>query len=144
MSDLKAKQQLRIRKMWVDALRSGEYTQCTGRLRRNERFCCLGVLADLFVKEGHGKWESWSDPYEDRRYRMDGLDGTLSPKIAGWVGLKSSGGYIDKARYDNESESLFAMNDVDGMNFDEIADVIESEPDGLFGRPSISDEILKG
>lgn len=37
---------------WVEALRSGEYEQCTGALMKRTdtgapSFCCLGVLADI-------------------------------------------------------------------------------------------------
>jgi len=32
---------------WVSVLRSGEYTQGTGALRKGDSFCCLGVLCDL-------------------------------------------------------------------------------------------------
>lgn len=44
-----------IAKDWIDALRSGEYKQQTGGLATddlhgNAKFCCLGVLCDLYVK----------------------------------------------------------------------------------------------
>lgn len=28
---------------WVKALRSGEFEQCTGSLKKDDRHCCLGV-----------------------------------------------------------------------------------------------------
>jgi hypothetical protein len=42
---------------WVDALRSGEYLQGTGALRKDEpikAYCCIGVLAELLgtISEG--------------------------------------------------------------------------------------------
>jgi hypothetical protein len=46
-----------IANTWVNALRSGEYKQQTGglgfeKLSTGElKFCCLGVLCDLYVKE---------------------------------------------------------------------------------------------
>lgn len=36
-----------IKKNWIKALRSGDYTQCKTRLRDNGNFCCLGVLGDV-------------------------------------------------------------------------------------------------
>lgn len=44
-----------IAKDWVNALRSGEYKQQTGTLATddlngNSKFCCLGVLCDMYVK----------------------------------------------------------------------------------------------
>lgn len=38
-------------KKWVAALRSGEYSQGRGRLRKGDTFCCLGVACDLYAKE---------------------------------------------------------------------------------------------
>lgn len=37
---------------WIAALRSGEYKQTKGALRKADGFCCLGVLCDLTRKEG--------------------------------------------------------------------------------------------
>ena len=54
---------------WVDALRSGDYIQTTGRLCRDDgskhkTFCCLGVLCDLVDPGGWrdgGAVVSWYD-----------------------------------------------------------------------------------
>lgn len=44
-----------IKAKWVAALRSGEYLQGTGQLLNTysgaSKYCCLGVLCDLLVKE---------------------------------------------------------------------------------------------
>ncbi len=52
--------------MWVDALESGEYEQGIGKLQPEPgKFCCLGVLTDLYVKEhktkvwGKGDVHAW-------------------------------------------------------------------------------------
>jgi hypothetical protein len=47
----------KVKKMWLDALRSGEYKQCYGRLiTKNANhevfFCATGVLLSLYV-HGH-------------------------------------------------------------------------------------------
>jgi hypothetical protein len=36
-----------LKAKWIEALRSGEFEQCHGRLTRNGAFCCLGVLAKI-------------------------------------------------------------------------------------------------
>lgn len=42
----------RVKKLWVDALRSGQYPQGRYSLQGEDgRFCCLGVLCDLAKKE---------------------------------------------------------------------------------------------
>ena len=38
------------RALWVKALRSGEYKQTTGQLRKDDGHCCLGVACDLYGK----------------------------------------------------------------------------------------------
>jgi len=137
MSDLKTKQQLRVRKMWIDALRSGEYKQITGKLKSKEGFCCLGVLTDLYVKEGYGEWtEHLSVISGASHYQMSEFSGMLCSEVQNWVGLRHFGGGMHEIRPDNPSEpnNLYMMNDIDGKSFEEIADVIESEPPGLFTK----------
>ena len=36
-----------IKKLWLKALRSGGYEQGKGQLRNDNKYCCLGVLADV-------------------------------------------------------------------------------------------------
>jgi hypothetical protein len=36
-----------VSRAWCEALRSGKYPQTQKRLRTEEGFCCLGVLADI-------------------------------------------------------------------------------------------------
>ncbi len=45
-----------IKQKWIDALQSGDYKQCKGRLADNDSFCCLGVLTDLYLKEKNMTW----------------------------------------------------------------------------------------
>jgi len=37
----------KMKKDWLDALKSGDFTPCTGNLIRNEKHCCLGVLCEV-------------------------------------------------------------------------------------------------
>jgi len=37
---------------WVLALRSGEYSQTTGKLQDEQGYCCLGVACDIFIPDG--------------------------------------------------------------------------------------------
>jgi hypothetical protein len=48
-------------KLWLAALRSGEYSQGRKHLKEGGSFCCLGVLCDLASKRGSGKWEALND-----------------------------------------------------------------------------------
>ncbi len=40
----------KIKAKWVKALRSGDYKQGRLRLRKKDKFCCLGVLCNLHAQ----------------------------------------------------------------------------------------------
>ncbi|WP_290738295.1 hypothetical protein [Haliea sp.] len=101
---------------WVDALRSGEYKQGVGQLYNQDldKYCCLGVACKVYEKE--------------TGYNL-GVDsgGTLIRylQVKDWLSLRTiCGDYINN--------SLVNLNDGDELSFSEIADVIESNPEGLF------------
>ncbi len=123
-------------KKLVAALRSGEYTQTKGRLHRVEvsdefdgfkekpavGYCCLGVACELYAAENPTEREVFASGYEG----FDGRTATLPETVMGWLGLASRVGSMDNG------ESLATLNDYRDKTFAEIADVIESEPEGLF------------
>jgi hypothetical protein len=94
---------LEVKKEWVAALRSGEYTQTKRALNTEEGMCCLGVLCDLHVKKGLGsQWveftrEEWTKEmsiggYEKSTKKIVEDNGansflTLTPGISEWAGL---------------------------------------------------------
>lgn len=45
-----------LKAKWTAALRSGEYKQGAGRLRRDTGYCCLGVLGEIM----HATYHSYS------------------------------------------------------------------------------------
>lgn len=108
-----------IQRRWVRALDSGNYKQTRGKLHDNQdnSFCCLGVLCELAALEGV------IPPY-DESAGYDHNHVCLPPKVMQWVGLQSSWGNFG-------AEELARKND-EGAPFSEIADIIESEPEGLF------------
>lgn len=134
-------------KKWVEALRSGEFRQVQQRLRglNNEvhgpefRYCCLGVACELY-KQAHPGIAQWDEDHifypdinegEDEYGDPDpeGSEDQLPFTVMNWLGLHHNGGnYGDP---ENEEESLIHKND-SGSTFQEIADLIESEPEGLF------------
>lgn len=96
---------------WVAALRSGKYQQCKEKLTDGCGFCCLGVASVICHNPDPG-WE----------HQLG-----LGPKVQQWLGLGHREGELLEGQY----RFLSAMND-NGETFDEIADIIESEPAGLF------------
>ena len=114
------------RKLWVEALRSGEYQQGRNYLCTESRFCCLGVACDLFIKH---------ERLLNVRTRETGVKEFneeamgLPCEVQQWLGLTGKEGvYRD---HEHLSRCLSAHND-SGKTFDEIASIIESNPPGLF------------
>lgn len=114
-----------IKKEWVDVLRSGEYEQGTAYLKRDGKYCCLGVLCEIYKsKTGNGKWEETTSlsNYKIERFvdgdnrDVSGISGTVQE----WSGLNDTLGELPNG------ENLARLND-DGMSFKEIADVIEKQ-----------------
>lgn len=103
-------------KIWVEALRSGQYKQGRDFLCQDNHYCCLGVANDVF------NLQETSNSYLEDTFRE--------------IGLKTCHGsfILD----DNVSEfpgylSLASMNDK-GCSFLEIADAIEKYSDLLFSK----------
>jgi len=118
-----------IKEKWLEALRSGEYTQGGGTLRSaSDRFCCLGVLCDLAIKEGVGSWvkdKGFSGfPYRYHNGEKIIHTNLLPPDVQRWSGLNSSVGTLGDSASAYKNDSLAQLNDT-GRDFNYIADVIE-------------------
>ena len=103
-----------IKQKWVSALRSGEYQQTKGFLRKEDGFCCLGVLCDLYGKENNVKWE-----IEDNIYKYEKYVTNLPPSVVEWSGIADSNPYVNGG-----IGTLSGLNDR-GSTFEQIAYVIE-------------------
>ena len=103
-----------IKKLWLEALRSGEYKQGQWRLHNPKKgtFCCLGVLCDVVDKNDIYKPERTLR--KDDIECFDYLSETLSIPIQKIAGLDKQ---IEK--------DLYKMNDRQRKSFTEIADYIE-------------------
>ena len=123
-----------IKQKWVDALRSGEYQQATGRLRGYSGFCCLGVLCDLYAQEPFNqgwvfKGEDKQNPLPQDYWYFDGESELLPSSVRQWAGLNSN---CPDLRLDLEDEDYWRdttvaeLND-DGSTFNQIADLIEAQ-----------------
>lgn len=101
-----------VKAKWVEALRSGNYKQTQGRLKRHkdgeESYCCLGVLCDI----------SPAKEYEVRSYggHSTYLGSINQPPhiVLEWAGL----GYSDVLY-------LMTLNDISLLSFNVIADIVE-------------------
>jgi hypothetical protein len=118
-----------IKAQWVADLRSGEFEQGTGRLNRDGKLCCLGVLCEQAADAG-----VTDRAIGDRETLYSGLDNVLPYTVTEWAGLPESNPkvtYVD----DDHGEgvrSLAALNDgaipdARKRTFAEIADLIEGQ-----------------
>lgn len=107
---------LEVLDLWLAALRSGEYTQTVGKLRRThtgyEGFCCLGVLCDLARKDGGEDWKD--EKYCPGQWYYKNRGGRLPGPIASYISLTS-----------DDRGLLIRFNDADRKTFSQIADYIE-------------------
>ncbi len=117
---LTLEQQKANRKLWVEALRSGKYRQTTGVLKDLAGgMCCLGVLCDVVGL-------AWTEG-DDRNY----VAGTTYSAVAPPEAMQFVGLTEETGAYRSGIDSLAVKNDK-GATFAQIADIIESEPKGLF------------
>lgn len=106
-----------VAKEWVKTLRSGKYKQGKGKLRHAGRYCCLGVLCEIAVKEG--VTDRCSKGYvgtSNIYYNM-----TLPPAVITWGEIASSTEPLGQPGVN----LLAVMNDTYELSFSVIADVIE-------------------
>jgi hypothetical protein len=122
---MKLSNQQKVINKWVRALRSGKYKQTESYLQNEKGFCCLGVLCELAVKKGVISPAKKTGDFYTYAKKAD----ILPIKVRKWAGLKQNDGYF---KGEDGPTTLTMLNDHQGKTFKEIADVIESKPQGLF------------
>ena len=111
-----------VKKLWLEALRSGNYSQARGMLHESPSggYCCSGVLRDVYRKEtGKGRWASlsWCESFDacDGDHAFTSL---LPRSVVNWAGL-------EKSNPDVAMSQLSDYNDTKEYNFNQIADLID-------------------
>ena len=131
------------RKEWIVALRSGNYKQGKAKLRTaDDYYCCLGVACDVAGDPGEKieqqSYYSYFDP--NTKYRVAS---SLPSHILNYYGFSGPTGQYNRKEYAEGSfgymSSLSNKNDFDGMDFNEIADIIENNWDSVFTNKFASD-----
>lgn len=103
----------RIKKKWVDALRSGEYRKIKGALTSGPKsYCVMGVLGKVMglqpIEGGvlaHGEGENRAT-----------YDGSFDSRV-----LKAAGLTLE------QQSEMIGLNDGTSKSFKELADIIEAE-----------------
>ena len=140
-------------RLWVDALRSGEFTQTKGVNYRPEPFegdedlepqpagyCCLGVACEVAVKNGFVFMDYTTDeplPADEQGWWRG--EGDLPSEVRDWLGLTRSNPTIadvpatwtPKWRYATPKTepvtTAIIANDELGWTFAQIADALEAK-----------------
>lgn len=110
----------KVKRKWLKALRSGEYSQGYSRLvDEDDNFCCLGVLCDLHARETGGSWDE-----DAGEFYYKGNTGVLPKAVVEWAGLDKADPWLPVCGIDRDKSSISFVNDI-GYNFKRIADLIE-------------------
>lgn len=133
-----------IKKLWVKALKSNTYKQGKGHLRKDDSFCCLGVLCDLHSKSNPDSY--WVSPtlststvYKysagssvDSNNKPTTVEDSeqLPSAVCDWAGINNNDIPI---LYEGDVIPIYSLNDGDltvgipSLPFVEIADIIETQ-----------------
>lgn len=108
------------KKLWLEALRSGEYEQGQNVLEKAGKHCCMGVLCRVAMKNGvlvntHIK--------DGDKTVFDHSDQFPSKSVWNWALEEEDGSDLPV----NMEQTLAKMNDSGDYDFKEIADFIEKE-----------------
>ena len=118
-----------VKEKWITALRSGEYKQAVGRLRRGDCYCCLGVLTDLYDKDTQNGYHEWYE--EDGQYVYTSGHGTsettLPVSVMKWADLAECNPTVREERMGEPITSLAYLNDNEALDFNQLADIIEAQ-----------------
>ena len=136
-------QQAQHREIWAQALESLQYRQGRKVLRQKaadrgaDLFCCLGVGTDICP---HVQWDSRQNDY----FAVDNQHGhksniQLVPTVQNWLGVREPHAPFDKlpdhkglmAKRINDN-NLTHLNDSNNTGFPTIAQIIRSNPPGMF------------
>lgn len=118
-----------VKAKWLKALRSGRYKQTKHALKKEDGYCCLGVLTNIYIKET--KNGSWKKDEGDTMFKMFnkqgegvGEGGVLTKEVMDWAGIPKLMGttVVPNGSY----RSLASENDLQGKSFKKIADIIET------------------
>lgn len=121
---------IEVAKKWVKALRSGKYKQTTGALCEDGKYCCLGVLCEVAIKDGVKiKREELTDGGGDvYQVLFGGSTGTLPDRVAKYAGM-SKDKTVETAPFEEVDASLedqlVTLNDTEKYSFKKIATFIE-------------------
>lgn len=119
-----------VKQLWLEALRSGEYQQGREKLRDDkDRYCCLGVLCELYREKVSNGADLWCADETDHKYSMFLESAYIPEAVYIWAGLESNDPKVEaetEAYYPAVQVELISLNDDHKWDFLAIADAIEN------------------
>jgi hypothetical protein len=107
-----------VKARWLEALRSGQYTKGKSVLRSGDRYCCLGVLAEV---EGFLEYdENRERPYFISSNKTSRHSTLMPDHISSKYGL----GKMFDLRHASHQVALACIND-QSDTFDDVIEYIE-------------------
>lgn len=136
----------KIKEQWLDALRSGKYTQGTKYLvnldeeDKPAEYCCLGVLCALAEEAGVVTSEVENNPFNPGKRLVFGIEeggqlvgreaSVLPVPVRRWADLQGNNPVVKDPRTGHDY-SIAVFNDgnseVEQLSFLDIADMIEEQ-----------------
>lgn len=106
----------KIKKLWLEALRSGKYKQCKYRLYndKEDAYCCLGILCEIHRKQTKSNKNYWTKKGDKYVAGNAKSSFSLPENVSKWANIE----------YKNEKD-LVELNDAKNKSFKQIANFIE-------------------
>lgn len=113
-----------IKKKWVKALRSGNYEQGKELLRTlDNKYCCLGVLCDLYTQEDVGKSNNWKETANG--FTINQESQVLPDPVREWSEIWHEDPILDTK---TKGKSVITyLNDEVNYSFKQLANLIEEQ-----------------
>lgn len=106
---------------WIEALRSGKYSQTTDTLQDGDGFCCLGVACKVLIPK--------KKQFTDSHGELQGIYPKKQFHSPNWLKNINDDLYNLQSEINNNNNnrrlSLVNLNDDKRFTFDEIADILE-------------------
>lgn len=108
------------KELWLEGLRSDKYQQGNGcLLDSGGKFCCLGVLTDIYATKFNYKWNFADDGVAN----FSGESAILPVEVAKWAGVARN----PHVEMIDGERTLTELNDGYLSNFKEIAAVVDRQ-----------------
>lgn len=119
-------------KLWLDALRSGEYQQGYGRLANIDEtgsvgYCCLGVACEVAIKDGLDLLRDVG--LRNINYGLAYDSGYLPEEVQQWLELDDNNVMVEftDSEGNTRDEHVAFLNDTQNWTFEQIADAVEAK-----------------